>query len=181
MADRPMPGWLFHLMALEFRLKARSGRPERVLAEAGIAAGAVVLDFGCGPGRYTIPVARRVGPSGKVFALDLHPLALRYVEKAARRAGVDNVEGLLSDGLPVPLPDASVDAVLLYDTLHDVGDPARVLHELHRVLRPGGVLSFRDHSLPADRVEAFFLEAGLFVDAGADAWTRRFVRRPEST
>lgn len=176
-----MPGWLFHLMALEFRLKTRTGQPERVLDGAGIAAGDVVLDFGCGPGRYTIPIARRVGPSGRVFALDLHPLALRYVNKAAKRAGVDNIEELLSDGLPVPLPDASVDVVLLYDTLHDVGDAPRVLHELHRVLRPGGLLSFRDHSLASDRVDELLRVGDLFADAGADTWTRRFVRHPEST
>jgi ubiquinone/menaquinone biosynthesis C-methylase UbiE len=181
MADRPMPGWLFHLMALEFRIKARSGQPERVLDEAGIETGAAVLDFGCGPGRYTVPAARRVGASGRLFALDLHPLALRYVDKAARRARLHNVHGLLSDGLPVPLPDASVDVVLLYNTLHDVGAPADVLRELHRVLRPDGVLSFRDHSLAADDVNTLFLASGLFVDAGSGALTRRFSRRGETT
>ncbi|MEJ2678228.1 MAG: methyltransferase domain-containing protein, partial [Gemmatimonadota bacterium] len=90
------------------------------------------------------------------------------------RAGLPNVRGLLSDGLPVPLPDAGVDVVLLYDTLHDVGEPGAVLRELHRVMRPGGVLSFRDHSLADAQVDALFLEGGLFADAGRGALTRRF-------
>lgn len=151
--DRPMNSLVFRLMALEFRIKARRNPPERLLEEAGIEAGDVVLDFGCGPGRYTIPAARMAGEAGRVYGLDLHPLAIRYTEHAARRAGLGNVVTIQSDG-PTGLPDASVDRVLLYDTLHDVADPATVLAELRRVLRPGGVLSFRDHRMGPEEVEA---------------------------
>ncbi len=68
---------LFRLMSLEYRFKSLLSPPEKVLNEAGIRKGSVVVDYGCGPGRYTIPVARMVGKEGRVYAIDIHPLAPR--------------------------------------------------------------------------------------------------------
>jgi ubiquinone/menaquinone biosynthesis C-methylase UbiE len=105
-----------------------------------------VLDFGCGPGRYTLPAARIVGKDGVVYAVDLHPLAVTKVDRAAKKDGAVNVRTIHSD-CGTGLPTGSVDAVLLFDALHDVEDREVVLKELHRVLKPQGTLCYKDHTL----------------------------------
>jgi ubiquinone/menaquinone biosynthesis C-methylase UbiE len=129
----------------------------RFLRKAGIGAGHVVLDFGCGEGNYTRPAARIVGARGTVYALDKNPSALEKVIRAASEDGLTNIQRLDTAGtMPLPLGDTSVDVVLLYDVLHLVGsskeagktvngstvtDRRRLLKELHRVLKPAGIVS----------------------------------------
>jgi ubiquinone/menaquinone biosynthesis C-methylase UbiE len=81
--------------------------------------GMSVLDFGCGPGRYALPAARMAGSDGRVYAVDVHPLAIRMVEKAARKQGLSNLRSIRSD-CASGLDSQSMDVVLLYDALHDV-------------------------------------------------------------
>ena len=145
--QKHMNNLLFRLMALEYRIK--KAFPHEVLAEAGVHAGMTVLDFGCGPGRFTIPAAGIVGAEGRVHALDVHPLAIRLTERKARRAGLANISLVRSD-CATGLPPGSVDAALLYDTLHDMEDKDAILGELHRVLKAGGKLSYRDHTFRGD-------------------------------
>jgi ubiquinone/menaquinone biosynthesis C-methylase UbiE len=93
-----------------------------------------------------MPAAQMVGEAGKIYALDMHPLAVQMVQSRAARKKLTNIETILSDGA-TGLPDRSLDAVLLYDVFHELAEPDKVLTELHRVLKPGGVLSFNDHHL----------------------------------
>lgn len=167
--QKPMNDLIFRLMSLEFRLKAIFADPARMLREAGLGEGMFLLDFGCGPGRFALPAARIVGRGGRVYALDIHPLALRTVEQRARRSGLVNVETLLSEGV-VPLPDGAVDFVLLYDTLHDVADRPKAVAEIMRVLKAGGVLSYRDHHLGADAAMNEPVSEGLIrrIDGGGE-------------
>jgi len=124
---------------------------ENVLARVGLRPGQTCLDFGCGHGNYTIPLARLVGPAGEVLALDQDRAALERLTERARGAGVANVRTLPSSGEPVlPLEDASVDVTLLYDVLHDhyfsPEQRAALFEEVGRVSRPGGRLSvFPNH------------------------------------
>lgn len=129
----------------------------RFLRAVGVKAGHVVLDFGCGKGNYTNPAARIVGARGTVYALDKNRSALDELMRAASQDGLTNIRRLDTAGtLPLPLGDASVDAVLLYDVLHLVGssqeagktvnrstvaDRRRLLKELYRVLKPAGLVS----------------------------------------
>ncbi len=136
----------FRFMALSFRVRDFFRPREEVLKEVGIKPGFYILDYGCGSGGYTIPAAQMVGESGKIYALDVHPLAVQMVQSRAARKKLTNIETILSDGA-TGLPDHSLDAVLLYDTFHDLAEPDEVLAELHRVLKPGGILSFNDHHL----------------------------------
>ena len=85
--QKQMTNLWFRLMALEYRLKADSAAVLRTLKEAGIQRGMNVLDFGCGPGRFAVPAAKIVGKEGFVHALDVHPLAIKMVERAAKREG----------------------------------------------------------------------------------------------
>lgn len=165
----------FRSMALTFKLRDIVSPRERVLDEVGIEPGYSVLDFGCGPGSYVAPVAGLVGESGKVYALDIHPLAVRSVERLVEKEGLRNVETILSDG-DVDLPGESVDVVLLYDTYHALEDPEHVLEELHRVLKPGGILSFSDHHLSGSEALERMASKNLFEISGEGEKTYSFKK-----
>jgi ubiquinone/menaquinone biosynthesis C-methylase UbiE len=137
-------------------------RPRKnVLREVGIEPGFRVLDFGCGPGSYIPSLEKLVGPSGKIYALDVHPLALEDVKALAAREGYENIETILSDGA-TGLPDGSVDAALLHDVFHHLAAPDEVLKELHRVLKHGGILSMSDHHMKEDDIISGMTGSGLF-------------------
>jgi ubiquinone/menaquinone biosynthesis C-methylase UbiE len=124
---------------------------EDVLREAEIEPNATVLDFGCGPGSYTLLAAKQLGQSGKVYALDIHPLAVQRIRDTAARMGLTNVETIHSD-CDTGLPANSVDFILLHDVFHMFSNPDKILTELHRVLKPDGVLSFSDHHMQEEDI-----------------------------
>lgn len=125
-----------------------SWRPqlEPLLAPAELAAGQVVIDYGCGPGGLSVELARRVG-DGHVHAVDLNE---EFVERARKRAAQEGVSERVTvhhvRDDRIPLPDASVDRVVCKNVLEYVEDPTGVLAEFRRVLRPGG----RAHVIDSD-------------------------------
>ena len=169
-ANRPMSSIGFKLMSLMFKVRDLLQPRWDVLKEAGIESGFSVLDFGCGPGGYIMPLVELVGPYGKIHALDIHPLAIQEVRKIAARKGIENIETIESDCC-TGLPDNGVDTVLLYDVFHDLACPDDVLRELHRILKPGGILSFSDHHMQEEEVVTRVTGAGMF----------RFIRKGNKT
>ncbi len=169
-ANRPMSRVGFKLMSLIFKVRDLLLPRLEVLKEAGIGSGFSVLDFGCGPGGYIMPLIELVGPSGKIYALDIHPLAILEVKKIATRKGVDNIETIESD-CSTGLPDNCVDTVLLYDVFHGLARPDDVLREIHRILKPDGTSSFSDHHMKQEKVLTRMTGAGIF----------RFVRKGRKT
>jgi ubiquinone/menaquinone biosynthesis C-methylase UbiE len=144
--DKSMPALDFKVMSFFFKFRDFFQPRKNVLAEVNIEPGFNILDYGCGPGSYTAVAAQLVGEAGKVYALDILPLAIEQVQKTAARKRLANIETILSDGA-TGLPEGSIDVALLYDTLHNLSEPEKVLAELHRVLKPDGILSFSDHHL----------------------------------
>jgi len=122
-------------------------RSLEVLQQTGIKRGQTVLDFGCGYGAYTIPVARIVGARGKVYALDKDKEALNELMRKAGSAGLKNIEKMETFGGPeIELADESVDVVLLFDVLHSfyfphAGDRKRLLGEIYRIMKRSAILS----------------------------------------
>jgi ubiquinone/menaquinone biosynthesis C-methylase UbiE len=144
--DKPASNFHFQFMSLSYKIRDFFLPRKNILKEVGIKPGFHVLDYGCGPGSYTIPLAELVGESGKVYALDIHPLAIEKVQDIASKKQLTNVKTILSD-CQTGLPDNTLDAVLLYDAFHHLSDPDMVLKELYRVLKPDGILSFGDHHM----------------------------------
>jgi ubiquinone/menaquinone biosynthesis C-methylase UbiE len=173
--DKAMSAIGFKLMKLMFKVRDFLAPRRDVLREADIKPGFAVLDFGCGPGGYLLPLAEIVGPSGKIHALDIHPLAVREVKRIASRNGIENIEVIESE-CSTGLPDNCVDTVLLYDVFHDLARPADVLQELYRVLKPCGILSFSDHHMKEEQVLAGVAGTGMFRFAGKGNKTYRFSR-----
>lgn len=167
----------FRVMAWTFRLRDVFRPPVRLLREAGVKPGQTVLDFGCGPGSFSLAAAGLVGNTGRVLAYDIHPLAIRTVESRACRRGLKNLQAVLSEGVN-GLAEGAVDVALLYDVLHEVGDPSALSAELHRVMRPGGLLSFHDHFMREETVADLFCRDDLFRLLRRGRYTRTFQRIP---
>lgn len=166
----------FKLMSLSFKVRDFFVPPGRILSEAGIQPGFTVLDYGCGPGSFVIPLSELVGESGRVYAADMHPLAVRRIESIALKKRLTNVIAIRSE-CETRLPDGSMDAVLLYDTFHALTDPEKVLRELHRVLRQGGILSFSDHHTTETDMVSGITGAGLFRLSRKGKRTYTFLKR----
>ncbi|MBN2023835.1 MAG: class I SAM-dependent methyltransferase [Pirellulales bacterium] len=160
-------------MSLAFRVRDWLHPPVKILHEAGVRAGMTVLDFGCGPGSFSLAAAALVGAEGRVYALDVSPLAIRSVRRSAARRGLNNIRAI-SGGELAGIAAGSVDVVLLYDVLHLLPEPASTLADVHRVLKPEGALSVSDHHWPDKRLVAAITAAGGFQLAGRGAHAHQF-------
>ena len=159
--DKPMSGLSFKLMSLGYKLRDFFQHPADILKETGIKSGFHVLDYGCGPGSFTIAAAYLVSVSGKVYAVDILPVAIQKVKNEASQKKLTNIETILTD-CASGLPDESIDLALLYDILHDLDNPPAILTELHRILKQDGILSISDHHLKDEDIKSRVTEPGLF-------------------
>jgi len=167
-----MSNLAFSGMSLIFKVRDFISPRRQVLEEAGLRSGDQVLDYGCGPGAYVPGAAEMVGRAGKVYALDVHPLAIKRVQSIAKQRGLLNVETINSD-CRTGLPNECLDAVLLYDVFHMLDKPRAVLAELYRVLKAKGTVSFSDHHMCDKDIIARMTDGGLFilVDKGERTYT----------
>ncbi len=142
----------------------------KLVDRAGVVAGMRVLDAGCGPGRLTIPLARRVGPSGEVVALDVQEGMLDRVRRKATKHGMNNVRTILaalaSDVPALRAQREAFDRVLLVTVLGEIPDRHGALRSLRETLKPGGILSITEMILdpdyqPRHRVRRLAEEAGV--------------------
>ena len=166
----------FRVMSFVFRISDLFTPRERVLEEVGIQPGWWVLDYGCGRGRYVPAISTAVGDSGRVYALDFHPLAITSVERIAARRHLVNVTPVLTR-CATWLSDRSIDAVLLYNTYHTLEAPRAVMAEIERVLKPRGILSFSDHHMNEDEVVAEINRYRAFELRARARKTYTFVKR----
>ena len=121
------------------------------------------LDYGCGTGWFTIPAAKMVGDSGKVYALDCIPRHISMVQEKASKEGLSNIETILSE-MNTGLPDESIDTVWLCDTYHEIREKRMLMEELYRILKVNGTLAIYDGM----RDKALLNTEDLFSLAGKD-------------
>jgi SAM-dependent methyltransferase len=138
-------------------------------ALAELKPGETVLDLGSGGGIDVILSARRVGPTGKAYGLDMTDEMLALARDNQRKAGVHNVEFLKGQIEQIPLPDSSVDVIISNCVINLSGDKQRVLREAFRVLKPGGRFAVSDivvrGEMPADVRRSVELWAGCIAGA----------------
>ena len=172
---KPQSNLHFKLMSFTYRVRDFFLPRIDVLKEVGIQRGFRVLDYGCGTGSYVLPLAGLVGSSGEIYALDKHPLAIKMVQSKASNRSLTNVRTIQSD-CNTGLPDRSIDVALLYDTFHDLSQPNDVLQELHRILKPTGVLSLSDHHMKEADVLLKVTAGNLFKLSRRDRKTYSFEK-----
>ncbi|HEX3680992.1 MAG TPA: arsenite methyltransferase [Bryobacteraceae bacterium] len=138
-------------------------------ALAQLNAGEIVLDLGSGGGIDVLLSARRVGPTGKAYGLDMTDEMLALARENQRKAGIENVEFLKGEIENIPLPDESVDVVISNCVINLSGDKDRVMREAFRVLKRGGRWAVSDvvtkGELPADVRENMLLWVGCIAGA----------------
>jgi SAM-dependent methyltransferase len=118
----------------------------RVMDILGIAPGKNVADIGAGSGWFTVRAARRVGESGIVYAVDINPEAVKYIDDRATKEGLKNVKTIQSKPDDPLLPDDSVDAVLLLKAYHEVAEPIVLMQNLRLALRADAKVGIIDRN-----------------------------------
>jgi ubiquinone/menaquinone biosynthesis C-methylase UbiE len=132
-------------------MEARLSRPvsERMLDLVGVSAGMRVLDVAAGRGEPALPAAHRVGPHGRVLAVDPAEGVLQIARERARREGLTNVEFLVSDAEELQAGEGTFDVATLRWGLMFMREPERALHRIRRALKPGGALVIASWAEPA--------------------------------
>lgn len=168
---RPYPVWLSGL--IENPLTARLSGITTLIERAGVTEGMRVLDAGCGPGRLSIPLARRVGSRGQVVALDVQEGMLEQVRRRAAEQRVNNIRTLrsaLEANAEVPeLRAADFDRALLVTVLGEIPDPERAMRTLYSSLKPAGILSVTELIIdpdyqPRNRVRTLGQHVGFEIE-----------------
>jgi ubiquinone/menaquinone biosynthesis C-methylase UbiE len=129
--------WLRHLDEKERR---NWQNPEVILEEAGVKPGITFMDIGCGQGFFAIPAARLIGPTGKVYGLDIDDTGIKQLWEKAAAEGLTNLElvsGAAEDAL---ICSGCADIIFLGTVLHDFKNPSKVLENARKMIKRGGRL-----------------------------------------
>jgi len=134
--------------------------PDKALKAAELEPGQKVLEVGCGPGFFTVPAARIVGEQGSVLAFDINPVAVEHVRRKIEEAGVTNARVIVADATKTDLPAGSFDLAFVFGLARPIGDMAAIWAELHRLLKPQGILSIEGRLRPPERLFRFVRRQG---------------------
>ncbi len=159
--------WLYLFMIFMFWTwiftiyETPSKRREK-LKKAGVKEGQVIVDLGCGPGRFTTLAARIVGPEGKVCALDIHPLHTAIVAARIAIGGPKNISVMHADCCATGLPDKAIDLIFINDAFHEF-DKVGCLKEAARILKVDGILAIDEHEMKEAKFLGIIEGANLFT------------------
>jgi ubiquinone/menaquinone biosynthesis C-methylase UbiE len=128
----------FHMMSNEQRRQWQN--PEAILKEIGLQPGMTFADIGCGQGFFSIPAAKTVGNSGKVYCVDINPASIEKLREVVTVAGLTNIILKTGKAEEVILCEACADIVFMGIVLHDFSDPLKVLANARVILKPTGRL-----------------------------------------
>jgi len=140
MAEHVCPVWIGYLLASPLRKLFQN--PDKILSP-WVREGMTVLDVGCAMGFFTLPLAKMVGPSGKVVCIDLQEKMIRVLSRRVQKAGlIDRIDARIcpSDSLGLADLEGQIDFALLMAVVHEVPDPDRLFAEIGPVLKPTGRL-----------------------------------------
>jgi ubiquinone/menaquinone biosynthesis C-methylase UbiE len=147
----------------EFEKRANAtNSPERIMDLVGVDVGMVVGEIGARHGRIAIPVARRVGPGGRVYANDIDTAALAFLRERCAAEGITNLETVVGKVDDPLFPKGTLDMVLMVWTYHEVSQPAALLKNLAPALKPGATVALVEPLMVTRaKVEADAEPAGL--------------------
>lgn len=141
-------------------------KPERLLAQLGLRAGHTVFEPGCGPGFFSTAAAEVVGISGRVYSYDVNPYAVRYLRKKLESSGLQKVvTAEVRNAADTGLKAESVDFAFITGIPHAVGGFDRLMLEISRTLKSGGIFAYRGHAGVKEKFSPGELEAWKLVPA----------------
>lgn len=138
----PCPAWLSIL--LENPYMERVAGAETIVARLEVQPGMSALDVGCGAGRLTVPLARAVGPEGRVTALDIQASMLTLAQESVAEAGLENVTFVQAGAGRGAVAPKTFDRAVLVTVLGEIPEREAALGEIHAALKPGGILSITE-------------------------------------
>ena len=138
--EKPVSNIHFRMMVNVMSVVKNIRSIKKEVIRSGIKEGSHVLDYGCGPGFSTIPAAKIVGSQGMIYALDIHPSAIKIIEKKIKKHKLKNVKTILTDN-GTGLPGESIDVALLFNVIFMIKDKEKLIDELHRILKKDGIIS----------------------------------------
>ena len=130
-----------HMNWLSRPERIQEENPQEMLDQLNLKDGLVVCDMGSGDGYHTLQIAPRVGPSGKVVAVDIQPQMLQELSRKLAEKKFENVETVLGELWDPKLPEKSVDLVLMVDVYHEFSHPVHMLAALRKALKPNGLIA----------------------------------------
>ncbi|MBN1646951.1 MAG: class I SAM-dependent methyltransferase [Spirochaetales bacterium] len=156
---RPMSNLLFRFMAGFFSIRDKRSPPIRKIEAAEVKEGYTIVDYGCGPGGFTMAAARKAGPDGKVYAVDIHPLAIKTVQRKSRKLKLNNIE-TIHTRTKTGLRKNSSNIVLLFDIIHGFSDMTPFIDEFLTILKPDGLIAVDDHHMTEKSIIAAMTSSG---------------------
>ncbi len=171
------PDWQQWVNTFERTGREVYDKRQLIVDASGVRSGMVVADIGAGTGLFTRLFAQRVGPQGRVYAVDISRPFIENIVRSSREQGLTNVEGIVNSHRNVSLPPDSIDLAFLVDTYHHFEYPASMLSSIHESLRPGArliVIDFRRDQRYSSRWVMGHVRAGK--DAVIDEITRAGFR-----
>jgi len=144
--QKPMPWIAYKIMTFVMTIRKKFRNIELEITFPGTKSSDIVIDYGCGPGFNTIPLAIDIVPNGKVYALDNSQDAINDIIKKAKKLYIENIETIASS-YPKGISDGSIDVVYLHNVLPYIKDKEGVLTEIYRVLKPKGKLSYMSRKI----------------------------------
>lgn len=125
---------------LERSEREKEEAPESALDQMGVRTGMTVADIGAGTGYFSIRLARRVGPAGRVYANDVQPEMLDLIRRKCEKLNIANIQTVLGSEADPKLPPGKMDLILMVDVYHEFSQPQRMLEAIRTALKPDGRL-----------------------------------------
>ncbi len=144
----PDPTFIIYFINNPIRRKFQP--PGGVVDHVHIQEGMNILEVGPGTGFYTFEAARRAGPSGHVYAIDIKPRVIAILNGRVEQAAVKNITTKVASAYEIPLPSESIDRVFMVHVLPEIPDKQKALHEIRRVLKRGGLLTLAEGLIDPD-------------------------------
>jgi len=158
-----MPDSAFRIMELIFKIvDLLYPYIKKRVKNFGIKEGMTVVDYGCGLGRYSINFAEVVGEKGKVYAPDIHELAIKALNKKIKKYNINNTEPILIDGYNSTLSENVADVVCAIDMFWIIKKPTEFLTELRRILKRDGTLVVDDGHAHRKETKRKILDSGIW-------------------
>ena len=145
----PMPEFMAPWIDNKYRHKYVQP-PDVMAVRHGLQPGMQVLEVGPGNATYTIASSKRVGPKGKVTAIDIEPHMIERVQRRLKTEGIANVEARAANVYELPFPDESFDLCYMMMVIGEIPDMRKAVRDIRRVLKPGGLLTFTEILIDPD-------------------------------